>query len=120
MFPAAAPGIALLVLRICIAVALDEVAFSAGWQHLAFLILLGFLCIGLLTPVVWGLAAAGVVFELAHTADVLPLHSLIVVLATLSLAFLGPGAYSADARLFGRRVVISTSGSDCADDDQPS
>lgn len=120
MFPAGVPGVALLVLRICIAVALDEIAFSAGWQHIAFLILLGFLCIGMLTPIICGLAAAGVVFELAHTVNVHPLHPLIVVLATLSLAFVGPGAYSVDARLFGRRVVISTSGSDCADDDEPS
>lgn len=120
MFPAAAPGIALLVLRICIAVALDEVGLSAGWQHLAFIVLLGFLCIGLLTPVVCVLAVTGVIFDLARTPDVHPLHPLIVMLAALSLACLGPGAYSVDARLFGRRVVIATSGSDSAGGDEAS
>jgi hypothetical protein len=120
MFPVGAPGVALLVLRICIAAALSEIAFTAGWQHIVFLILLGFLCIGMLTPVTCGLAAAGVVFDLAHTVAVALLHPLVVVLATVSLAFVGPGAYSVDARLFGRRVVISTTGSDFSDDDPSS
>lgn len=107
----------MLVLRNCIAFALAETAFTTGWQHILFLTLLGFLCIGLLTPVVCGLAAAGVLFDLTYAADAHLLHALVVVLATLSLAFVGPGAYSVDARLFGRRVVISTAGSGGADDD---
>jgi len=118
MFPRGAPGVALLVLRICVAVALAGNAFLAGWQHIAYLILLGMLCIGLFTPVICGLAAAGVLFDLAHSGEVHFVNAAVVVLSTLSLALLGPGAFSVDARLFGRRVVISTSGSDSTEDEQ--
>jgi hypothetical protein len=110
MFPTGAPGVALLVLRNCVAVALGGSAFLTGRQHIGFLILLGMLCVGMFTPVVCCLAAAGVLFDLGHLANVHPANAAVVVLATLSLAFLGPGAFSIDARLFGRRVVMSTSG----------
>jgi len=36
----------------------------------------------------------------------------IVLLSTASYACLGPGAYSIDARLFGRRILVSTDSSE--------
>ena len=109
MFPAGAPGIALLVLRNCIAVALSGSAFPAGWQHGAFLALLSLLCIGLLTPAACLLSAVAVLLDQASTRDLQTANLIVIVLATVSFAFLGPGAFSVDARLFGRRLLMSTS-----------
>ena len=109
MFPAGVPGFALLVLRNCIAVALAGSASSSGWQHLAFLVLLGMLGIGMFTPVICGLASATVIFDQLSSPHLDAIKVATVVLSALSLGCLGPGAFSVDARLFGRRVLISTS-----------
>jgi hypothetical protein len=111
MFPVGSPGVALLVLRGCIVAALVGIAFPTGWQHFAFLGLLGMLCLGLLTPVVCGVAAAAVLLDWSHLRTGSSVQLSIVVLATLAYAFLGPGAYSVDARLFGRRILVSTDSS---------
>jgi hypothetical protein len=111
MFPVGLPGVALLVLRGCIVAALAGIAFPTGWQHFAFRGLLGMLCLGLLTPVVCGVAGAAVLFDLPHLRTGSIVESSIVVLATFAYAFLGPGAYSVDARLFGRRILVSTDSS---------
>ena len=103
MFPAGAPGAALVVLRFCLAVALAGTAFPTGGEHIAFLLLLGFLCVGFLTPIVCAVAAIAVLFDLAEFHGGASVA--VMVLSVLSYAFLGPGAYSVDARLFGRRVL---------------
>lgn len=109
MFPAGAPGIALLILRNCIAFSLAGCAFSAGWQHFVFLSLLSLLCIGLLTPAVCGLAALTVVVEFASLKQLPTANVVVIILSTFALALLGPGAISVDSKLFGRRIVVSTS-----------
>jgi uncharacterized membrane protein YphA (DoxX/SURF4 family) len=71
------------------------------------------LLIGLLTPlagVVVGLGALGIGFSFlpAPTPNLFD-AKLSVVLAgiiTAAIVFLGPGAFSVDARLFGRREII--------------
>lgn len=107
MFPAGGPGVALVVLRCCIATALSGIAFPSGWQHMAFLGLLSLLWLGLLTPVVCGLAAGAVVFDLSRVRNVSDVEIVIVLLSAVSYAVVGPGAYSIDARLFGRRRLVS-------------
>lgn len=63
------------------------------------------LCAGFLTPIVALLAVAvqlmriGGVFHYAAPC-------LVTILVTLALAMLGPGAYSIDARRFGRRILV--------------
>jgi hypothetical protein len=111
MFPAGLPGIALLVLRNCIAFALGGSAFPSGWQHAAYLLLLSMLCFGLFTPVVCGIAIAAILFNLAHSPAVSSANIVVLALSTLSLALLGPGAFSIDARMFGRRILISSASS---------
>jgi hypothetical protein len=64
MFPEGIPGVALLVLRCCIAAALAGTAFPSGSQHVAFLCLLSLLFLGLLTPIVCGVAVLSVFFDL--------------------------------------------------------
>jgi hypothetical protein len=117
MFPAGAPGVALLILRNCIAVALAGCAFPVGWQHSMFLILLSMLCIGLLTPAICGVSALAVLFELGYSREIPNAQVALVVLSTVSLAFLGPGAFSVDARLFARRILVSTSSTDGTGED---
>ena len=65
------------------------------------------LTLGFLTPClsfVVGLSALVSLFVWARPVDGLILSALI--LNASALALLGPGAYSIDARLFGRRVVV--------------
>jgi len=72
----------------------------------------GLLVLGFLTPfaaVVLGLGGVAVLLSwLPGGADELTAVglSILFVTATASAALLGPGAYSLDARLFGRREVI--------------
>jgi hypothetical protein len=108
MFPVGFPGVALLVLRGCIAASFAGVAFPVGWQHVVFLGLLILLCIGLFTPVVCGVAVAAVFSDLPQLRSGNMTQLIIVAAAALAYAFLGPGAYSVDARLFGRRMLLST------------
>jgi len=108
MFPVGFPGAALLVLRACIAASLAGIAFPTGWQHWAFLWLLILICIGLFTPFVCVVAVAAVFSDLAQHQFGNMTQFMIVTAAALAYAFLGPGAYSLDARLFGRRKLIST------------
>ena len=107
MFPRGAPGIALLVLRGCIGAALAGIAIPSGWPHIAFLALISMLGVGLLTPAVCVLAVIVVLLDLPYIRDFSWVELGIILLSTSSFAFLGPGAYSIDARLFGRRMLVS-------------
>jgi hypothetical protein len=107
MFPAGAPGAALLVIRCCIAAALAGIAFPTGWQHVAFMVLLGMLCLGLLTPLVCPAATLFALMDLPHLLTENMIEVVIVLLSASSFTFLGPGAFSIDARLFARRIVLS-------------
>lgn len=74
-----------------------------GWLFAVFLVGGACLLIGFLTPIaaaIVGLAAIvfAIFFESSYTVVVL------IILAA-ALALLGPGAFSVDARLFGRREI---------------
>jgi hypothetical protein len=112
MFPAGVPGIALLVLRIALAWAILDGCFDVS--SLSTLPLICFalalqsllLCLGLLTPVVSVIACA---FEVAAGFVAGHADGRFVALSALNAAaisMLGPGAYSLDARLFGRREIV--------------
>jgi hypothetical protein len=117
MFPTGAPGVALLVLRNCIAFQLAGSVFPVGWHHVLFVVLLSMLCIGLLTPAICGLAVLAIAIQFVDSRDIRNANLALVVLSTLSLAFLGPGAFSVDARIFARRIVVSTSSTDVIEED---
>ena len=109
MFPAGWPGLALLLLRV--SVALSTFLASGGygqhlasWRGLGLGLLSAALSAGFLTPVSALLALAVQLIRFTHL-DVGPL---VLILDSLSLAMLGPGAYSIDAYRFGRRVLVST------------
>jgi uncharacterized membrane protein YphA (DoxX/SURF4 family) len=122
-FPDGWPGIALLLLRavfgaalvlrgtVCIREAGDG---DAAWVLGATAMLAGLLLVvGFLTPVV---AAAVTVGAIAASFSKAPACGPALFNADLPLAFaatrlvavviLGPGAFSVDARLFGRREII--------------
>lgn len=102
-FPAGAPGTALLLLRCALAVALILVVQAP----LALDIVAGILIsLGLLTPLI-----APTTTLLALVCVWLHLNSnpalcLLLAVHASALSMLGPGAYSLDSRLFGRRLVI--------------
>ncbi|MBN5160146.1 MULTISPECIES: hypothetical protein [unclassified Stenotrophomonas] len=96
MFPDRGPGIGLLWLRLCLAAALCTPGTHAGWLSALCLLAVAMLALGVLTPLAALLAAA------AMYAQQVPWP---LVALPLALLMLGPGAYSVDARLFGRRLL---------------
>jgi uncharacterized membrane protein YphA (DoxX/SURF4 family) len=111
------PGIGLLLLRLLTAVALIHIGIANVLEGPSFTIvvlqIIGagagiLLLIGLWTPVAGALAAivkVWIAFSrfFSHTGD----PSIAVLQAVLSaiLAMTGPGAWSVDARLFGRKRI---------------
>ena len=115
-FPSGWPGVGLLLLRVCLPIALIYFApaglpeassqtvgrVQAGIAVLASLFLLA----GLWTPLMGAVAALDEIW-MAISLSALPhaekwIHLILAILA-VSVAMLGPGAWSIDARLFGRK-----------------
>jgi hypothetical protein len=116
VFPTGGPGIALLLLRISVAAMLLIVASRGGTTAspllcLGAIVLSAALCLGLLTPIAAALCCA---IDLISLFGIAGADVRIVTLSALNaaaLALIGPGAYSIDAHLFGRRVVHLPAGS---------
>ena len=96
MFPDRGPGIGLLWLRLCLAAALCAPGTHAGWGAVVCGLAAAMLVLGVLTPLATLMAAATMFAQQAPW----PLVAL-----PPALLMLGPGAYSVDARLFGRRLL---------------
>ncbi|AWH21740.1 hypothetical protein [Stenotrophomonas sp. ZAC14D2_NAIMI4_6] len=96
MFPDRAPGIGLLWLRLCLAAALWPAQAPGSGVWLVCMGAQVLLLLGWLTPLAVPLALLGLWLQAAPW----PLLALPV-----ALFLLGPGAYSVDARQFGRRVL---------------
>jgi hypothetical protein len=116
IFSGGVPGAALLLMRIATAATLLLAAHHAlrpdAWQlFIAAALAIGLL-MGLFTRVLGALGALLLgVFAIRTGGPVgglLALHGI----QALALALLGAGAYSIDARLFGRRVIRLDDGSD--------
>jgi hypothetical protein len=111
MFPSGLPGLALLLLRLSVVIALLLELHArrhglAAWTLGAVLLLAAMLCAGLLTPAVATLALAVHVAIWWWLGIRSPATAPTLCLDALALAMLGPGAYSVDAYWFGRRVVV--------------
>jgi hypothetical protein len=115
MFPTGAVGIALALLRITTAAMLLMIAFPQGdfiasqWALAGLAVLAAFFFLGAFTPLLCLLSVCieiTAIFGL-RGADVL--HMLFSIVETAALGLLGPGGYSLDARMFGRRrIILST------------
>ncbi len=111
MFPTGAAGAALFILRVSVAVSLlvDGTArwalVTSWWTLLLFLLPAMLLMLGFLTPyasAISCLTQSGVVIlSGGHNR----FHLLLSILNSGVVALLGPGAYSIDAHIFGRRLL---------------
>jgi uncharacterized membrane protein YphA (DoxX/SURF4 family) len=115
MFPQGGPGIGLLLLRIATAAmfALNithPFHFSSPvpyWAVVSFIVLTSVsLCIGFLTLIFAVIACAVAVANLFVTEQTIDVVYILRMLTSASLFFLGPGAYSVDAKLFGLQVTV--------------
>jgi uncharacterized membrane protein YphA (DoxX/SURF4 family) len=127
-FPDGWPGVGLLILRVAVAVHAIAMGLSAlmgsngaastvwGLGLVAIIVGIVFL-VGLLTPI------AGFVLTLGYSIDSVALFlsidpskhanaftTLYLAVMSIAVALLGPGAFSADARLFGRLEIIIPDG----------
>jgi hypothetical protein len=112
MFPGAAAGFALIILRACAGGSLLVGAFTHGhlvvpsWTVIgvgAILLLTG---AGALTPIACGVGILIEAFYLPHSVGLDLWQTALAIMIFLALALLGPGAFSVDARLFGRRLIV--------------
>jgi putative oxidoreductase len=113
MFPEGWPGVGLLVLRLAAAVPLiisaslelrggpHSVPYAAQFAAIGVGVLL---LAGLWTPIAGALQAVIELWIAFSPASAVALHLLLAALG-LSLVMLGPGAWSVDARLFGRKRI---------------
>ena len=115
MFPQGGPGIGLLLLRLATAgmFALNvtnSFNFSSNTLYVLFvslivLIALGIL-LGFLTSILSVVACLAAIANLFLASQTTIVVYLLRILTSAALLFLGPGAYSVDARLFGLRVTV--------------
>jgi uncharacterized membrane protein YphA (DoxX/SURF4 family) len=124
MFPDGLPGVGLFLLRAAAGAALlvQGAAYFVDWHDLPLLTVAialltiasgAALLIGYLTPfagIVAGLISTGGAFSWLPVPNLYLFEArLTAILATVivaALVCLGPGAFSLDARLFGRREII--------------
>lgn len=110
IFPDGAPGLGLLLLRIAASAGLIALPSRLGtnaWIGLLLVTLVTIpLLIGFMTTLT-ALAAAVLESAFALSGELhAPLIEISTIAQLLSLALVGPGAYSLDSRLFGRRRLI--------------
>ena len=115
MFPHGGPGVGLLLLRIAAAAMfalnltyyLDSLSRPLNIVVIISIVLITLsLCVGFLTPILTVIACTIGVANLFLTVQPSYVISVLRIFTFAALFFLGPGAYSVDARLFGLRVTV--------------
>jgi hypothetical protein len=136
-FPESWPGIGLILLRLTVAVnaivcGIDAVVGPNNhsisvWAVGSLAIAVGSaIFVGFITPAATGMATVGYLMTGVSSFLLTKANNHVSALAAFNLAaisaalvFLGPGAFSLDARLFGRREIIIPEGRvDLVDDSQ--
>jgi Na+-translocating ferredoxin:NAD+ oxidoreductase RnfE subunit len=115
MFPDGAAGLALIILRVCAggsllmcASAHAQLAWPA-WTAIGLGLILVLIGVGALTPLACAGCALAEGFYILHGHGTDQLSALLALLIASALALLGPGAFSVDAKLFGRRLIVPRS-----------
>ena len=108
-FPGGGAGVGLLALRLSVAGSFTAMLLGSGevpaWMlFLAILVSIG-LCAGFLARVLAGLSILAAITTLVIQAPA-PVLAVLNLADAIALAMIGPGAFSVDARLFGRRTVV--------------
>ena len=115
MFPQGGPGIGLLLLRMAAAgmFALNlthQFNFSSSAMHWFTVSLIGLISLGLLagflTAILTIITCLAALANLLFADPPIDVVYIVRILTSSALFFLGPGAYSVDARLFGLRVTV--------------
>jgi uncharacterized membrane protein YphA (DoxX/SURF4 family) len=115
-FPSGAPGLGLLLLRgfVALTLVVQGLAYLISGDFSlpgSFIAALAFvfgacLLIGFLTPLVAVIIGGGAIISAISPVH-LRAESLVgVIILAVAIALLGPGAFSLDARLFGRREIV--------------
>jgi uncharacterized membrane protein YphA (DoxX/SURF4 family) len=110
MFPTGLPGIGLIAIRVTVAAMLlvDGSAY-AGPQSMGCAIgsLVAAVCLvsGILTPYAATFAGCLEFWRLCARDSVDLFHLIAAIVVSFALGVLGPGAYSVDNKIFGRRLV---------------
>jgi hypothetical protein len=111
MFPTGTAGIALVLLRLSVA-AMLLIGFPRGsvissqWAFAGLAVLAALFLLGALTPILCILCCCIEIAALFGLKGIDEFHMLFTIVDTAALGLLGPGGYSLDARMFGRRRVI--------------
>jgi putative oxidoreductase len=112
-FPTGRPGAGLLLLRLAVGASLFLERIPVIWvipQSLGFEVRIVLVCLGisllcgLWTPVMASVAAVIELLIASSQSGGGATHVLLVILS-VSLALLGPGAWSIDAQIFGRKRI---------------
>lgn len=106
-FPAGGVGLGLLLLRASVAAALlTSIAFAPSGEVMqAVFVLIGLAILSGSKTRFFAFVSAGIALYVATKTASMELGA-VTTLNALTLALVGPGAYSVDARLRGRRTVV--------------
>lgn len=111
MFPGGMAGLGLIILRICAVSSLLTIAFGRGplafasWTGVGLSLLSLMMMVGALTPVACTVGALVEASYLPHRQGTDTRYIVFGLLVIAALGLLGPGAFSIDARVFGRRLI---------------
>ncbi|MBC7990412.1 MAG: hypothetical protein H7Y19_12630 [Luteimonas sp.] len=112
MFPTGRPGVALLLVRIALGLMLMDgvsvrlLQLGSIWFLAAPALVALSLGVGFLTPVAAGLCILLELTTLVTAGGPIEAVHVCALLDAVAIGLLGPGAYSVDVRLFGRRLVV--------------
>jgi hypothetical protein len=118
MFPLGSAGLALILLRLSAAGMLLSVSSTPGevpssqWAFTGLAIVAAFLILGVFTPIMCTFCCCLEIAILISQRGTAAPHLVFSIVDTAALGLLGPGGYSLDARMFGRRRVVLSSDDD--------